>query len=123
MSTQPFSEMTYWSGLSLKRLGNNDETEQLFRRMLEYASDLESREAKIEYFATSLPNLLLFEESLEKAHSNRVKLLRGCALMGLGELPEARRLFEQVLRSEPHCTCAVDVLAHGEEEMSISRLA
>jgi len=123
MSTQVFSEMTYWSGLSLRRLELHKEADQLFRQMLAYVLKLESQEARIDYFATSLPSLLLFEENFEKSHTARVKLLRGCALMGLGELSEAHELFEQVLLLEPHCICAVNMLEHDQNEMSIGRLA
>jgi tetratricopeptide (TPR) repeat protein len=123
MSTQLFSEMTYWSGLSLRRLGLHEDAEQLFRRMLDYVLELETQPAKIDYFATSLPTLLLFEEDLPMSHAIRVKLLRGCALMGLGEQAQARVLLEQVLLSEPHCISANDVLIHGQGEMSMSRLA
>lgn len=123
MSTQPFSEMTYWSGLALKRLGRELDVEQLFQQMLRYTHDLESQQAKIDYFATSLPALLLFEESLERSHEIKVKLLRGCALLGLGSYAEARRLFEQVLLLEPHNTCAADMLELKGDEVAMSRLA
>jgi tetratricopeptide (TPR) repeat protein len=123
MSTQPFSEMTYWSGLSLRRLERHEEADQLFRQMLDYVQKLESQDPMIDYFATSLPALLLFEENLEKSHKTKVTLLRGFALMGQGEQSEARELFERVLLLEPHCTCAADILEHDQNEMSIGWLS
>jgi tetratricopeptide (TPR) repeat protein len=123
MSTQPFSEMTYWSGLALGRLGRKREAQHLFAQMLRYTQDLESQEAKIDYFATSLPTLLLFEESLERSHAIKVKVLRGCALMGLERYAEARDLFEAVLRLEPHNACAATLLDEKSKEFSLGRLA
>jgi tetratricopeptide (TPR) repeat protein len=84
MAVQPFSEMSYWSGLSLQQLGRHDEATALFERMKAYAVEMESRPATIDYFATSLPTLLLFDEDLDERQKVQSTLLHTLASKGLG---------------------------------------
>jgi tetratricopeptide (TPR) repeat protein len=85
MAVQPFSEMTYWSGLSLQQLGRTDEATALFEGMKSYALALESRPATIDYFATSLPTLLLFEEDLNERQKIQSGILHSLAVKGLAQ--------------------------------------
>jgi tetratricopeptide (TPR) repeat protein len=102
VSVQPFSEMTYWSGLALDRVGRSGEAKDLFHKLLHYAVDLESKTAKIDYFATSLPDLLLFEDDLGERRRTHARLLRASALIGLGKSVEGRQLIEFVLDTDPN---------------------
>jgi tetratricopeptide (TPR) repeat protein len=85
MAVQPFSEMSYWSGLSLQQLGRTDEATTLFEGMKAYAVEMEGRPASIDYFATSLPTLLLFEEDLNERQKIQSELLLALASKGLGK--------------------------------------
>jgi tetratricopeptide (TPR) repeat protein len=116
MSVQPFSQMTYWSGLALHRLGRAEQANDLFSSMLRYATKLEGETAKIDYFATSLPALLLFEDDLDERLRIHAKLLRASALMGLGNYGEGQALIEQVLASDPNSLAVTD-LALGAEAL------
>ena len=62
MSVRVFSEMTYYSALALERLGQRARSRALLRGLLDYARLLEKTPAKIDYFATSLPAMLLFDD-------------------------------------------------------------
>ena len=62
MKVRAFSEMTFYSALSLNRLGQKKKAADLFRDLLGYARRLEKAEARIDYFATSLPTMLLFDD-------------------------------------------------------------
>jgi tetratricopeptide (TPR) repeat protein len=102
MSVQPFSEMTYWSGLSMQRLGMVEEAREIFEAMLAYGRDLEQQEAKIDYFATSLPSLLLFEDDLDERQRVQARLLQTVALTGLGATKEAHTLLDRVITADPN---------------------
>jgi tetratricopeptide (TPR) repeat protein len=102
MAVQPFSEMTYWSGLSMQRLGRMREADALFEAMLSYGVELEQQKATIDYFATSLPSLLLFEDDLEERQTIQARLLQAAALFGLARSAEATRLLDLILKAEPH---------------------
>ncbi len=117
MSVQPFSEMTYWSGLSMQRLGLVQEAKELFEAMLAYGKDLEQQKAKIDYFATSLPTLLLFEDDLDERQRVQARLLQTVALTGLGATKEAHTLLDCVVKADPNNLFAIG-LTH---EASIAR--
>jgi tetratricopeptide (TPR) repeat protein len=46
-------------------------------------------EVKIDYFATSLPNFLIFDDDLEKRNQAACLFVRGLAQFGLGNRSEA----------------------------------
>ena len=50
--------------------------------------------ATIDYFATSLPNLLVFEEDLQARRDAENHLLRALAFCGLGDSVSARSALE-----------------------------
>ena len=68
MQVQPVPEMTYWSALALKELGRKQEAITLFERIGAFGRQLEQQEPKTDYFATSLPTMLLFEEDAVLRH-------------------------------------------------------
>lgn len=93
----PINWLSYYRAMSLDALEAKDEAASLMRQMCDFAQKQMEAEVKIDYFATSLPNLLLFEDDLQKR--NRVDCL---FLLALGELglrnPErAIELLNQVL--------------------------
>jgi tetratricopeptide (TPR) repeat protein len=84
MQVLGISESTFWSGMALERLGCNSEARSLFESIYVYADELETRTPKIDYFATSLPQMLLFEEDLVKRQATAAQFLRTQAVLGLG---------------------------------------
>jgi tetratricopeptide (TPR) repeat protein len=103
--------MTYWSAVALQRLGRKEEATGLFRKILAYASALDSETPKIDYFATSLPTMLLFEEDLTKRKHITATFLRAQALLGLGHCDEAVAALAKVLVLDRTHAGASDLLA------------
>ncbi len=62
MATTPHSELSYYRGLSLLELGRRSEARSLFEDMKRFAEAEKQKTASVDYFATSLPELLVFEE-------------------------------------------------------------
>lgn len=114
MSVRSFSEMTFFSALSWMRLGKRRAGRRLLTQLLAYCERLAAAPAKIDYFATSLPALLLFEDDLEFRQKTLVLFLRAQAHLGLGRRKEARRLFKLVLRRDPSHPLAAEHLSHLE---------
>lgn len=110
MSVRAFSEMTYYSALSLERLGRRAEARKLLRGLLAHARDLAKQPANIDYFATSLPTLLLFDDDLAARQLTTALFLEAQARLGLGEKAAARRLLRTVLRRDPNHALAADLL-------------
>lgn len=111
MSVRPFSEMTYYSALSLAKLGHTASAKKMFRDLLAYARQLKKTKATIDYFATSLPTMLLFDEDLQERQTTTALFLEAQALLGLGHTKEARQLLRQVLRRDPNHALARDLAA------------
>lgn len=85
MAVTEFSPLTCYKALSLHELGRTQEARDVLVAMQAYAEAQRGIPATIDYFATSLPNLLVFDEDLEAAKN-----------AGLDELA---RLAEECLAS------------------------
>ena len=109
MSVRAFSEMTYYSALSLKKLGQGGKAGRLFRDLLKYAQALQKSRAKIDYFATSLPTMLLFDDDLQFRQETTALFLQAQARLGLGERASAVRLLSMVLKRDPNHALAADL--------------
>jgi tetratricopeptide (TPR) repeat protein len=111
MQVRSISEMTYWSAKALQRLAREEEATALFQQILAYASALDQEAPKIDYFATSLPTMLLFEEDLTKRQHITATFLRAQALLGLGRIEEAGMALDEVLMLDRSHAGAGDLLA------------
>ncbi len=110
MSVRAFSEMTYYSALSLERLGKKSAAQTLLRDLLAYARQLGKAEAKIDYFATSLPTMLLFDEDIQFRQQTTALFLQAQAQLGLGRKSAAKKLLQTVLRRDPSHALAADLI-------------
>lgn len=110
MSVKSFSEMTYYNALALRRLNRADAADGLLRALLRHAEDLSVQTAKIDYFATSLPAMLLFEDDLQKRGAATATFLQAQALFGLGETARAQELLIRVLFLDRNHALAADLL-------------
>ena len=109
MSVRAFSEMTYYSALSLERLGKKAGARKLLRDLLACAQQLAKTEARIDYFATSLPTMLLFDEDLQFRQQTTALLFEAQAQLGLGNKAKAKPLLDAVLKRDPNHTLAADL--------------
>jgi tetratricopeptide (TPR) repeat protein len=114
MSVRPFSEMTYYSALAWGKLGRPDRQKRLLKDLLSYAKKLAVAEAKIDYFATSLPTMLLFDDDLHARQETKALYLEAQARLGLGEKAKARRLLAAVLARDLSHPLAADLLHEVE---------
>jgi tetratricopeptide (TPR) repeat protein len=93
----PITWMTYYQVLSYRALGRRTDAKRTLDSMRNFAERQMQAEVKIDYFATSLPNFLLFEDDLQKR--NQIDCLFILALAELGEekAERATALFKQIL--------------------------
>jgi tetratricopeptide (TPR) repeat protein len=110
MSVRSFSEMTYFSALAWLSLGRKAAGRKLLNQLLAYARALAKAPAKIDYFATSLPTMLLFEDDLAARQRTTAFFLQAQAHLGLGRKARARALLRTVLRRDPNHPLAADLL-------------
>ena len=110
MSVRAFSEMTYCSAMAWRKLGSHAKADALFRDLLAYARKRQQTRAEIDYFATSLPTMLLFGDDLQLRQETTALFLQAQAWLGLGELRKARTLLASVLHHDPNHSLAADFL-------------
>ena len=101
--------MTFYSALALKRLGQTAKAKILLRDLLAYAERLAKMPAKIDYFATSLPTMLLFDDDLQFRQEASALFLQAQAHLGLGQKMKAKSLLQKVLRRDPSHVLAADL--------------
>jgi hypothetical protein len=87
--------LSYYRGVSLRELGREQEAAAVFADMKAFALGNIGSPAGIDYFATSLPNLLVFDEDLQARRDAENHLLAAMACHGLGEVAAARNHLEQ----------------------------
>ena len=96
--------------LAWQRLGMPERAKSLFTELLAHARELQKQTAKIDYFATSLPTMLLFDEDIQSVQVTTALFLQAQALLGLGKKSQARARLTEVLRRAPDHALASDLL-------------
>jgi len=111
MRVYAISETTFWSAMAWHRLGLKEKSAAIFQEIYAFSLELEQQTPKIDYFATSLPALLLFDEDLKHRQEITAGFLRAQALIGLGDLGGGLALLHQVQQADRNHTGASDLLA------------
>jgi tetratricopeptide (TPR) repeat protein len=93
----PINWLSYYCAMSLDALEGKAEAAGLVRQMRDFAQKQMEAEMKIDYFATSLPNLLLFEDDLQKRNQVDCLFLLALGELGLRNPERAIELLNQVL--------------------------
>jgi tetratricopeptide (TPR) repeat protein len=112
MRVRKFSEMTYYSALAWQRLGRKAKAKKLLTELLAYGVKLQKAPAKIDYFATSLPTMLLFHDDQQRRQETTALFLQAQARLGLGQKAKARALLTATLARDLGHSLAADLLAH-----------
>lgn len=101
MRVQAHSEHTAAAVTALRRLGKRDTATALRDGLERYIEEQAAATPTIDYFATSLPEMLLFTVDLQAAHDIRVLVLRA-QLAGLdGDAERAAALARRALARAP----------------------
>lgn len=92
------ADMIYYQGLAKEKLGKPVEARARFYKLLDYGEQHMSDSMKIEYFAVSLPDFLIYEEDLNKKNKAHCSYLTGLGKMGLGDTEGAKAAFMETIR-------------------------
>lgn len=109
MAATPFSEMTYYAVLARRRTGDAAAADALLAGLEEYTGKFATAPAVVDYFATSLPSMLLFDDDLVARRDARALVLGAQAALLRGRTEEARRLTGEALGREPWNVRALDL--------------
>ena len=95
-------ETIFYQGLALLKLGRKDEANERFDRLIQYADKHMNDEISIDYFAVSLPDLLVFDEDLNLKNRLHCMFMKAFGLYGKGKKEESKKLFEEALTINPN---------------------
>ncbi|HYH31600.1 MAG TPA: hypothetical protein VD903_14550, partial [Pseudonocardia sp.] len=109
MSAEPHSEATYSSVLALRRLGRDGEARRRTESLRAFVDALEAAPVTVDYFATSLPSMLLFAEDPAIARRRRVAFLRAQLDVLDGAPARARERLDALLAEDPHHIDALEL--------------
>jgi tetratricopeptide (TPR) repeat protein len=111
MEVRAFSDKTYYSALSLRKLGRTADADKLVDDLEKHAEDLARTTAKIDYFATSLPTMLIFEDDLRKRRDISAEFMLAQVAVARGDLTSARGRLSRVRDLDPNHAGAADLAA------------
>jgi len=101
---------TYFQALAMMALDRRPEGCAVLLSLAEFAARQMKVEPRIDYFATSLPNLLLFDDDLGKRNRVESLLLSAMASHGLGDVETAIRQLEEVVSMDRNHLFAAEML-------------
>jgi tetratricopeptide (TPR) repeat protein len=110
MSVRRLSDMSYWSAMAMRQLGEEDQATALFGSILAYSQELDREEPKIDYFATSLPAMLLFRNDMKRRQHIEALFLRAQGNLGFGNVVESESLLKEILALDGNHSGAADLL-------------
>lgn len=92
----------FYAGMAYRALGREDKARACFNRLVNYGKQHYHDEVKLDYFAVSLPDLLIWEGDLDVR--NKVHCLYMLALgeYGLGNTGKALRRLDEAEMLDPH---------------------
>lgn len=109
MASQPYSEASYAAVLARRRLGGTDAADTMTAGLAAWCDDLAARPARVDYFATSLPTLLLFTTDPAVATARRLAFLRAQVDVLAGRCDDAARRLADLLHADPAHHAARDL--------------
>lgn len=95
-----------FQGLARQKLSDEKGAKDQFNKLLDFGKSHMSDEMKIEYFAVSLPDFLIFNSDLNEQNMVHCNYLLGLGYLGMGEKDTANIYFREALTKEPaHQNC------------------
>ena len=90
----------YYQGLALLKLNRNEEAKDRFSHLKNYGETHLQDHIKVDYFAVSLPDLLIWDEDLDRRNEINSRYLMGLGLLGLGQSEQAKTQLNVVLEMD-----------------------
>lgn len=86
----------FYQGMALYRLGRDGEAHGRFYRLINYGKQHIFEKQVMDYFAVSLPDLLIWEDSLDAKNLIHCKYMLALGYYGMGDTEHAERYLREV---------------------------
>ncbi len=90
----------FYQGLALQKLGRKEEANTRFKKLINYGKAHMNDDVKLDYFAISLPDLLIWEEDLNVINNIHCNYLIGLGELGMERTENAISAFRKVLEMD-----------------------
>lgn len=94
-------DMIFYQGLARQKLGKQAEAQTLFQKLVDYGCDHLNDDIAMDYFAVSLPDFLVFDESLNQRNRIHCHYMIALGYLGLRDVDNAAQEFAAVLSLDP----------------------
>jgi tetratricopeptide (TPR) repeat protein len=93
----PQPDKIFYQGLAWLKLGNVKQANEIFNKLISFGNDHLHDKIKINYFAVSLPDLLVFDQDLDLKNVIHCHYLIGLGFLGLRKTEKVKYHFQKVL--------------------------
>lgn len=90
----------FYKGLALLKLCRTAKAYECFNKLKEHGETHLHDAFKIDYFAVSLPDLLIWDDNLNRRNELHCRYLIGLGLLGLGQIKEAGEQFQMIRKMD-----------------------
>ncbi|GAA3583742.1 DUF5107 domain-containing protein [Snuella lapsa] len=108
----------FYQGLALLKLGDSEAANHRFNNLINYGKSHMDDDVKLDYFAISLPDLLIWEEDLKVRNKIHCNYLIGLGKLGLGEAEVAESALKNALHLDRyHMAAHIHLALIGKESI------
>lgn len=93
-------EKIFYQGLALLKLGRNEEANNCFNKLIAYGEAHLYDTIKLDYFAVSLPDLLIWDDDLTYRNKIHCHYLQGLGYYGIGETKKAKKHLQEAAKMD-----------------------
>ena len=86
----------FYQGMALLKLGRKDEANGRFHKLINYGKNHIFEKVKMDYFAVSLPDLQIWEDSLDTKNKIHCLFMLAMGYYGLGDKATAMKYLSEV---------------------------
>ena len=98
----PQPDKIIYQALAWQKLGEPAKAEQIFERFIRFGQEHLGDTIRIDYFAVSLPDMLVFDQDLQLRNRIHCQYLVALGQLGLGETTAALQGLQEVQQLDPH---------------------
>jgi len=95
-------DMIFYQGLANIKLGQDGTAQAVFTQLVDYGQKHLEDEVRMDYFAVSLPDFLIFDQDLNQRNQIHCHYMTGLGYLGLGERSLSTKHLNKVLEMDAY---------------------
>ena len=96
----PHPDKIMFQAMAWQKLGNKEKGDEIFRKFISFGEHHMNDKIRIDYFAVSLPDMLVFDIDIDQRNKIHCTYLIGLGHLGLGNLNKAAQYLQQVKKMD-----------------------